>query len=262
MWSRRTIQQLVQFAIISVLAALACRRSHEPYPSDANSNSIHPSHSPSPNAQTPTSLAEGSRKGPELWTARFTVVTGLAAVAALVISFQALTMQQQQQREEQERHQLAYAQRVTFWWADAGTDVDVWVQNASQNPISAYIVTLPGDREFQHYWAPMDLAASKRVTAGSIKLPPAVSLGQISPCTVTRLRDPLRQVRRGDKQSGPWVGSLLFTDPIGRIWIRSVGGTLEQVDPLGNDESRLGLYVLKGFGPGGDLPGICRRRER
>ncbi|MFC7584615.1 hypothetical protein ACFQYP_13385 [Nonomuraea antimicrobica] len=69
-----------------------------------------------------------------------TVLAGVAAVAALVVSYMTFTIQQQQHAEQQRRRLAGFASKVTWWTEEtAKGDGVLAIQNSGYEPMPASI---------------------------------------------------------------------------------------------------------------------------
>lgn len=164
------------------------------------------------------------------------LVTGFAAVMGLVFSSFTLTMQRQQMAADQERQEIAYAERFTYWWQEGDEGVELFLLNANSTPMPAWIVLLPEDAGYDGPARPPGpfgagigtLAASDGAAlAGSVERNYRF-IGNVPPCTQIRAQDPLGNVDV-DRGANYVIGSLLFVDPAGNFWRRSLDGELERL---------------------------------
>jgi len=194
-----------------------------------------------------------------------TLITGVAAVVGLLFSSLTLGMQRQQLNVEQERREAAYAERLTYWWQATEKGVELFLLNANSTPMPAWIVVLEDDIEYDGPARPPVLGSgvgfvvgprSGGVLAGPVKRPDYRFLGNIPPCSRIRTPNPLAGLDPSvENPRQHIIGSLLFVDPAGTVWRRSLDGELEKVPERPSElegnllTSRVGLLITAMGGP-------------
>ncbi|MGP3912974.1 hypothetical protein [Nonomuraea sp. 10N515B] len=114
-----------------------------------------------------------------LWTMIGTVLAGIAALAALVVSYMTFTIQQQQNDDQRQRRAASFASKVTWWTERAAQDqvTTLVIQNSGYEPMPASITF-------------MQIPESP---SPSPAFPVLVTMGQgmigaLPPCSISRLK--------------------------------------------------------------------------
>ncbi len=238
-----------------VITKQALRKPSSPHTQSNNhSHSSHKSQTPlasntSPGTDTASSPQRSEGRILGRLNAASTLIMSAAIVATLAVSFITLRSQLQQHNaavaSSARAAKVSFASKIVFWWSPATNPrIEVLhVQNDNPLPVDAWVVYLPDDKQpAPGSGAPL---AGARLL-GAFSPPPYQFVGQVPPCSVVEVRAPFESWHNPSAfNTLPSVaeGDLLFTDPSGIIWRRTLSGLLHTL-----------TFSIKG--PGATLYGI------
>ncbi|MEV4172464.1 hypothetical protein [Nonomuraea sp. NPDC049709] len=220
---------LVTLAVIFLTGARAARRRKTTPPTDQAA------HQPGSTLAAQTPLTGTTGRVVSLWTMIGTMLAGIAALAALLVSAMTFILQQQQNDDQQQRRVAGFASKVTWWTERTAQDqvTTLAIQNSSYEPMPAFIVTgvsfdsLPAPSPSPAHDIPQFLAALGQM-----------QIGALPPCSISRLR-----LTFEDRDSGSRldldVNRVMVVDPAGMAWSRERSGQLARVEDIPRGERQI-----------------------
>lgn len=178
-----------------------------------------PAHQPgsAPAAQTPPAdNTNATGRVVNFWTMIGTVLAGVAALAALVISTMTFILQRQQNDDQQQRRDAGFASKVTWWTERTGQDqIILAIQNSGYEPMPAFI-------KLHNVLVDPDSPSSKPYIQTKSS---QMEIGALLPCSISRLKLHV-QSRGPGPRVVPGVDHITVIDPTGRAWSRKPSGQL------------------------------------
>jgi hypothetical protein len=183
----------------------------------------------------PTGRTNAAGRLLSLWTMIGTVLAGVAALAALVVSYMTFTIQQQQNEDQQQRRAASFASKVTWWTERAAQDqvTTLAIQNSGYEPMPAFItlskITMisspePSRSQETHRSSPSPSPAPNgpRILEGKQS---DMAIGALPPCSIIRLKLTIEDHGSGSRVI-PAVIWVTVVDPAGMAWSRNLYGQL------------------------------------
>ncbi|GAA3427629.1 hypothetical protein GCM10018953_48120 [Streptosporangium nondiastaticum] len=163
-----------------------------------------------------------------LWTMIGTVLAGIAALAALVVSYMTFTIQQQQNDDQQQRRVAGFASKVTWWTEHTTQDrvTTLTIQNSSHEPMPASIEPLI--LSFRRHSLPESSTSPAHNTPQFLAESGQMQIG-LPPCSISRLRLTFKDRDSGSRLDLD-VARVVFVDPAGIAWSRERSGLLARFE--------------------------------
>ncbi|MBT2232522.1 hypothetical protein [Nonomuraea sp. NEAU-A123] len=242
-------RNLLALAVIFLASARAAQRRKSTQPTD---QAAHRPGSTSATQTAPTGSTDATGRVVSLWTMIGTVLAGVAALAALVVSVMTFILQQQQNDDQRQRRLAGFASKVTWWTEHTAQDqVILAIQNSGYEPMpasvglsSSLVFTDPGTN-LMLLMRRSSFPSSMSVSGATSSMSSVMDIGALPPCSISRLRLTFR-----DKGAGPGVvpavDYVTVVDPAGMAWSRMPSGLLVrgEVTPRDSFETILSFETM------------------